>query len=624
MPIDFDKLPDVKTKPINFDSLPDAVNNKSDSKKIESGDDRLLGAGEAILSTGTGLVGGAIGQMYGAAKALAPSNYGTVEGSERAQESGGNVAQALTYQPRTSAGQRYTENIGDAIQASGIAGIPLPELGMIGQSLKPIKALAGIVDKPLPKIGGEIVNPRARELNVLGKEHGVNLTYGQESGKVPAQRFELGMKHIPFFGTEGKFESLQKETTQAARNFVGKFQKGEDYGNEIHESLNRGLVSAKGEAKTLYDDVETKIKKEGVVDNVEPTQFKAKTTELLKEYPDIFNRLPDESLQKTIASIQAGVERKKPESTLVSIGGSRIKLSPEQAKKMGIETTGQTGLTFKEARFLREKLSDYINRAKNSAGVVGNKEFYQLNQLKSAIDSDIETFGKEAGNKNVIDSFNKANTFYKENVVPFKDKLIDKATSRDVDTDTILKSFVKEDRPKLAKKLYDRLDEQGKLAIRYGILKEAFDRSFDERTENFQPGKFSDSMHKLADANEILFSKEEKSQIDGLSKLMKASEQAGNNQKITSRVESLTKAEPIGMAAAFGLAPIATLKFGVAAKSMAWLLTSERGKRLLTEVSKTPEQSARFNELVRQAKVLSAGEMARTNQNNNKDIDNGK
>jgi len=589
------------------EGIPHPKTDDFDKSKESTLGQKIVGAGEAALATGTGLLAGTAGMLYGGPAIGANPEQMPKEAQETIKKANERfeTVSGLAYQPRTETGQKYTENIGEALQKSGLATLPMmPELNALNATKMPLIK------------GGVIKNPRARELRALEKEHGVDLTYGQESGKVGAQRLEVGLKHIPFFGTGSKFEHQQEQVLSAAKNFISKFQKGEDYGEDIHASLNRGLTSAKNDAKVLYDDVQNQITKEGVTDNVEPTNFKNKSSELLNEYPDIFNRLPDESLQKTISSLQSGVESKEPESTIVSIRGSRIKLTPEQAKRMGIETKSQTGLTFKEARFLRDKLGDYINRAKNSAGVVGNKEFHQLNELKSALDNDIEVFGKTIGNEKVIEAFKKANQFYTENVVPFKDKLINKATSRDVDTDTILKSFVKEDRPKLAKKLYDRLDEHGKLAIRYGILKEAFDRSFDEWNGNFQSGKFSNSLHKLADANEIVFSAEEKNQVDGLSKLMKAAEQSGNNQKITSRVESLTKAEPIGMAAALAAAPIPTLKFGIGAKSMAWLLTSERGKNLLTEVSKTPEKSARYKELIRQAQLLATMEALSNKQNN--------
>lgn len=559
-----------------------------------------------------------VGNVIGAGSTLFNGTYGTPQGATAAEKRSAEFAEKYTPQPRTDLGKRMLGGIGNIIEKSGIQGIPMTEFPAISAATKPLTEMVGVktpkVNITPPAKPGEIVNPRAKELRALEKEHGVDLTYGQESGKVPAQRLEAGMRHIPFFGTGSKFEKLQIQTQQAANNFVKKFQSGEDYGADIHDSLRRGLATAKTEAGLLYDDVAVQIQKNGVVNEVKSDNLKPVIQQLMKESPDIFKRLPDQALETKIGAIGSALEQKEPVSTIVNVGGRPMTLTPEQAKKYGIATPEQPVLTFQEARALREKLNDYIQKAGNSSNVIGSKELHKLIEVKTALDKDIDAFGEQVGNKAVHDAYRKANTFYSENVGPFSDKLISKATMKDVDTDTILKMFVKEDRPKLAEKLYERLDNPGKLAIKFGILKEAFDRSFDSRTNNFLSGKFSDELHKLSGPNEVLFTAEEKTQVDGLAKLMKVSEEAGFNQKISTKTESLTKAEPIGMAALMITHPIATAKFGITAKMMTWLLTSEKGKSLLTEVAKTPESSARFKELQRQATLLSAGLAARQQQ----------
>lgn len=592
---------------------PDATDTRS---FIDKSIDNIIAPVEVATTLATAPISQLLGTAAGVGKQALQGELGSQKSASQAEKTAADVTSKLTYEPRTLTGKRAISSIGDFLERSGIQGIPFSEIPHMAEAVKPLTELASKAEKTSSLLGGEIVSPRARELRSLGKEHGVDLTYGQESGSVHAQRLEVGMKHIPWFGTESKFEALQQQTKNAARNFVSKFQTNEDYGQDIHESLKRSLGTSKSQAKVLYDDVENEINKAGVVDKVEVKHLMPKVEGLLKDYPDIFERLPDKALETIVQSVRAGVARKAPESQILSIGGSRIKINPEQAARLGMQTDKTTALTFHEARFLRDKLNNYIGRVKGASGVVGNKEMHQLLEIKSALDNDIDAFGKQTGNEGVAVAYKKANQFYTDNVVPFKDKLIDKATQRDVDTDTILKMFVKEDRPKLAKKLYERLDDQGKLAIKYGIMKESFSRALDERNGNFEPGKFSDQLYKLSDASEVTFTVGEKTQIDGLSKLMKAAENAGKNQKITNSVESLTKAEPLGATAAFALAPIATAKFAAGVKSMTWLLTSERGKKILTEVSKTPEQSARFKELVRQAKILTAGEIARESGKN--------
>ena len=85
--------------------------------------DKLLGAGEAVLSTVTGIPASAIGAIGSLPTALSPSNYGTARGADVAEQRMSDIAQSLTYQPRTQAGQEYLGNISEGIERSGIAGL---------------------------------------------------------------------------------------------------------------------------------------------------------------------------------------------------------------------------------------------------------------------------------------------------------------------------------------------------------------------------------------------------------------------------------------------------------------------------------------------------------------------
>lgn len=95
---------------------------------------RLAGAGETALAAGTGAVGGVVGALAGAGKTLVSGKYGTRAGSNEGEQFGGKVAEALTYQPRTQTGQSLAQMLGDAAQASGVAGLALPELNALGNA----------------------------------------------------------------------------------------------------------------------------------------------------------------------------------------------------------------------------------------------------------------------------------------------------------------------------------------------------------------------------------------------------------------------------------------------------------------------------------------------------------
>lgn len=93
---------------------------------------RIAGVGETALAAGTGAVGSVVGALAGAGKTLVGGKYGTVQGANEGEQFGSKVAEALTYQPRTQTGQSLAQMLGEAAQASGVAGLGLPELNAAG------------------------------------------------------------------------------------------------------------------------------------------------------------------------------------------------------------------------------------------------------------------------------------------------------------------------------------------------------------------------------------------------------------------------------------------------------------------------------------------------------------
>lgn len=90
---------------------------------------------EPVLSTLSGLAGGVVGSIAGAGKSLIGGKFGTQEGIQQGEQLGGKVAEALTYQPRSETGQQRIQAFGQALQNSGIIGIPIPELNTLGRGV---------------------------------------------------------------------------------------------------------------------------------------------------------------------------------------------------------------------------------------------------------------------------------------------------------------------------------------------------------------------------------------------------------------------------------------------------------------------------------------------------------
>lgn len=144
---------------------------------LARGGKKIVGDLDATASIASSIPAQLIGRGVGVVNAFLPSNYGTQEGAARAQATGNKVANALTYETRTDAGQAALDKFGKVIEASKIegAGPMIPEAGVgatkvvsgrqispkvvaagkAGVALTPDEAGAGIVARSAAGVAGE-------------------------------------------------------------------------------------------------------------------------------------------------------------------------------------------------------------------------------------------------------------------------------------------------------------------------------------------------------------------------------------------------------------------------------------------------------------------------------------
>lgn len=94
--------------------------------------DKIIGGGEAALTVGTGMIGGAIGQaaggLHGIAESVVDGTFGTQQGAQNAVNRATQLSNTLTYEPRTAVGQRAVGAVGEFIEDTGLDTLP-PVLG---------------------------------------------------------------------------------------------------------------------------------------------------------------------------------------------------------------------------------------------------------------------------------------------------------------------------------------------------------------------------------------------------------------------------------------------------------------------------------------------------------------
>lgn len=216
--------------------------------------DKLRGAGEAALSVGTGMTSGAVGYIGGAlggiAGSIANGEFGTEKGMRSAKESAEAGAARYTYAPTSEKGREYAQGIGEAVESSGIGGLPIgPELAVMGRSAALTRSTIGEAaaassakmaaqdaaqsagakslrelfnsrrDAKMAGVGAALTedallrSERAQSLPVP-----INLTLGQKTRTFDQMRFEKETAKLPTEGTRLR-ERFAEQNDKVFQNF---------------------------------------------------------------------------------------------------------------------------------------------------------------------------------------------------------------------------------------------------------------------------------------------------------------------------------------------------------------------------------------------------------------------
>jgi hypothetical protein len=131
--------------------IPGAIVPGTEAQAPEPGlGQQLIGAGETALALGTGAVGGTIGTIAGAGAGLAQQilsgEFGTPQAMRAVEQSASKGAQALTYQPRTQAGQAQTQAVGQFLSQALPPVLPvIAAPGAVMQSARTMAPSVGAV-----------------------------------------------------------------------------------------------------------------------------------------------------------------------------------------------------------------------------------------------------------------------------------------------------------------------------------------------------------------------------------------------------------------------------------------------------------------------------------------------
>jgi hypothetical protein len=185
--------------------IPEASNVTTLPPKPPSLQDKILGAAEVPLTLGSGLIAGMVSPLAGVYGTLTSGKYGTQEGIKAGEKTASNLAQALTYQPRTETAQNTLQSLAGAI--SGVP--PVIGVGNTGMALLPEaisqtrRAVAPAVASTQQRMaallqpkqmammgGGAASTDEALLRQQRAMSQNIPLTKGEQLQSFPVQQFE--------------------------------------------------------------------------------------------------------------------------------------------------------------------------------------------------------------------------------------------------------------------------------------------------------------------------------------------------------------------------------------------------------------------------------------------------
>jgi len=182
--------------------------------------ERLIGAGEAGLTTLTGMTGGTLGMIGGTGKQLVQNvldgTFGTRQAADLVEKSAMEGAQALTYMPRTEQGREQAQAVGDFMQQV-IPVMPLTaEMGMLGQAVKnaapAVRATTGAGMAATAAKAGQVVD--AVKPPVVNAVNAVKSAPGRAMEAVGLKSSEVPM---PTPGTQGSVGAMGTDVATMRR-----------------------------------------------------------------------------------------------------------------------------------------------------------------------------------------------------------------------------------------------------------------------------------------------------------------------------------------------------------------------------------------------------------------------
>ena len=205
--------------------------------------DKVQALGEVPLAVGSSILAQPIGAAYGVASNMLSPEFGTQKGMLQGENAGGEVANALTYRPRSQTANNMIRNVAEAVD---VAKLP-PYLGKVGIGEIPSFSQAARVAKPFVQEAGRAVGETVLPVANKMAESLRSAQFAPKGIMASAPTAEaLAQEAADLYGQTKKGNiSFKPEAFGAEMNQVGKDLRELGYHPKLHPDVKVALDELK-------------------------------------------------------------------------------------------------------------------------------------------------------------------------------------------------------------------------------------------------------------------------------------------------------------------------------------------------------------------------------------------
>ncbi|WP_335984440.1 hypothetical protein [Acinetobacter haemolyticus] len=469
-------------------------------------------------------------------------------------------------------------------------------------------AAGGAIGKGAEKIVGKAINTvkgsigaNAKEVRELGRQHGVNLTAGDLSRSALLPKVDTTLEQIPFIGIGGFREAQQKQVKNVAENLSKKYEKL--LNQTDYKDLGRIQKAAKSGDRRAMDVLSTIARANDDPNQVIQASAKIKQWRQSQASSMLYDDVAKIAGDATIVPDKSVSWLRNKSQQLASSMSPDPVIAREVSQILGRFDDPTIPKTFENLRMLRSDLgalaSDLGEKGeKRAASAIGD--------LREAVSTDLDNFAKSQGGA-LKSAWNRADSYYRQ-VMEGRDKEIAKTISS-ARPDEILDAFIKRNKGDRAERFFKQLDPKGQAALKNVMIENAIEKATNPSTQVFSPAKFAQYFEAMDAPYGRVFKGNEKKSMDGLIKLMRHAERAGQyaeNPPTGNRLAVFLGGGAAGTAIASATGEPITTGLAITSPLVLSSLTKTKiGQNLLMSAAELPPNSPKLANLFKMAQQLS-------------------